>query len=157
MPTVSLARHFNKNLFISDMKARTKSEVLEELLDLFVAEKYVKKKNIVLDMLNQREMLGSTGIGKGVAIPHGRTTATGDVIIGFGKSKSGIEFNAIDKKPVFLFFMVIAPPKDEGNIYLPVLGSLVTILKNETKRKKLISISTYEELMSVISGENNGT
>ena len=153
MPIKNLVDHFDRNLFIADMKAQTKAEVLEELLDLFVLGKFVKKKNIVLEMLNQREKLGSTGIGKGVAVPHGRTTATGDVIIGFGRSKSGINFDAIDKKPVYLFFMVIAPPKDEGNVYLPVLGSLVTILKNSKKREKLLSIESFDELISIISGE----
>lgn len=147
-----IIEHFNKNLFISELKSETKADVLEEMLDLFVNAGYIKDKDIVLEMLNQRETLGSTGIGNGIAIPHGRTTATADVLIAFAKSSKGIEFDAIDKKPVYLFFMVIAPPHDEGNIYLPILGSLVRMLSNETNRENLKNIQEFDELTSIIGG-----
>mgnify|MGYP005846136761 CR=1 FL=1 len=153
MQTVDLTNHFKKALFIPAMKAKNKAEALEELLDLFVNERLVKNKQIVLDMLNQRETLGSTGIGKGVAIPHGRTTATADVLIAFGRSEQGVDFDSIDKEPVHLFFMVIAHPNEKGNVYLPVLGSLVTVLKEDLKREKLRHISQYEELLAVFHGE----
>ena len=153
MQTINLSTHFKESLFIPEMKATSKEEALEELLDLFVKEKYVKDKHLVLDMLHQRERLGSTALGKGVAVPHGRTIATGDVIIAFGRSASGINFDADDGKPVTLFFMVIAPPNDEGNIYLPALGSLVTILKDAKKRKTLNNVQTFDELIAIINGE----
>ncbi len=153
MKAVDLTKHFKKELFIPNMQAQTKEQALEELLDLFVAEKLVKNKHIVLEMLTQRETMGSTGIGKGTAVPHGRTTATADVIIAFGRSEQGIEFNAIDNKPVHLFFMVIAPPSDEGNVYLPILGSLVTILKDDSKRKSLNNVNSFDELLEVIQGD----
>jgi mannitol/fructose-specific phosphotransferase system IIA component (Ntr-type) len=153
MQNKELAQLFNNNLFIKDLKATNKEEILGELLDLFIHEKIVRNRQIVLEMLHQRETLGSTGIGKGVAIPHGRTTAALNVVIAFGKSEKGIEFNAIDKKPVHLFFMIIAPPNDEENQYLPALGSLVTIIKSEKNREKLLKVNTFSELLSIISGE----
>ena len=153
MQRIELRDHVKEDLFLPSMKATTKDEVLEELLDLFVAEKYVKNKQLVLDMLKQRELLGSTSLGKGVAIPHGRTTATADVIIAFGRSEKGIDFNAIDGKPVTLFFMVIAPHNDDGNVYLPLLGSLVTVLKETKKRNALNKVETFEELIALIDGE----
>lgn len=153
MQSVDLNNHFDENLFTSQLKAGTKNEVIEELLDLFVAQKYVKNKQLVLDMFYQRETLGSTALGKGVAVPHGRTTATADVVIAFGRSPKGVDFTAPDGKPVHLFFMVIAPPNDEGNLYLPILGSLVTLLNNESNRKKLINAEKYEDLIAVIDGE----
>ncbi len=153
MQNKELAQLFNKNLFISELKATNKEEVLGELLDLFINEKIVRNRQIVLEMLHQRETLGSTGIGKGVAIPHGRTTAALNVIIAFGKSEKGIEFNAIDKKPVHLFFMIIAPPNDEENKYLPALGSLVTIIKSDQNRERLLKVTSFSELLSIISGE----
>lgn len=155
MPVSELSKHFHPNLFNNNLKASNKEQVLEELLDLFTNEKLVKNKSLVLEMLKQRETLGSTGIGNGIAIPHGRTTAAGDVIIAFGHSEKGIEFEAIDNKPVHLFFMVIAPPNDEGNVYLPALGSLVTVLKKKENREKLKKISSYEELIEIIDGETN--
>jgi PTS system nitrogen regulatory IIA component len=148
-----LCDHLRKALFIPSMKATTKEEALEELLDLFVAEKYVKNKQLVLEMLKQRELLGSTSLGKGVAVPHGRTTATADVIVAFGRSENGLDFDASDKKPVTLFFMVIAPHNDEGSIYLPILGSLVTILKDSKKRNALNKVDSFEQLIALIDGE----
>ena len=145
--------HFKEPLFLPSMRATTKDQALEELLDLFVAEKYIKNKQLVLEMLKQRELLGSTSLGNGVAIPHGRTTATADVIIAFGHSENGVDFDASDKKPVTLFFMVIAPHSDEGNIYLPILGSLVTILKETKKRNALNKVETFEELVALMDGE----
>jgi len=153
MQNKELAQLFNNNLFISDLKATNKEEVLGELLDLFINEKIVRNRKIVLEMLHQRETLGSTGIGKGVAIPHGRTTAALNVVIAFGKSVKGIDFNAIDKQPVHLFFMIIAPPNDEENKYLPALGSLVTIIKSEKNRERLLKVSNYSELIPIISGD----
>ena len=153
MQTVNLSNHFTESLFKPQMRATTKEEVLEELLDLFVKNGYVKDKNIVLEMLHKRETLGSTALGKGIAIPHGRSIATADMIIAFGRSNEGVEFGADDGKPVTLFFMIIAPPNDEGNIYLPVLGSLVTLLKETKNRKKLNKIESFEEFLAVINGE----
>jgi len=153
MQSSDLIHLFNENLFIPELKATNKEEVLEELLDLFINDHIIRNKQIVMEMLHQREKLGSTGIGKGVAIPHGRTTAAYEVVIAFGKSKKGIEFDAVDGKPVNLFFMIIAPPNDDENQYLPALGSLVTILKNNKNRKILQKITTYSELTSILSGE----
>jgi len=153
MQAKDLIHLFNENLFIANLNASNKEEVMGELLDLFIKEKIVRNKPIVMEMLHQREKLGSTGIGKGVAIPHGRTTAAMEVVIAFGKTNKGNDFDAIDGKPVTLFFMIIAPPNDEENKYLPALGSLVTILKVNKNRKKLMQINTYSELLSIISGE----
>jgi len=155
MDRSELALYFKENLFIANLRSETKEEVLDELLDLFVREKYIRNRSIVSQMLYQRETLGSTGIGKGVAIPHGRTTAASDVLIAFGKSEKGIEFDSIDKKPAHLFFMVIAPPHDEGNNYLPILGTLVTILNNKENRDKLLEVQSFEEFLPIITGEEN--
>lgn len=153
MQQSELIYYFKPDLFASNLKAKSKEKVINELLDLFVNKKYIRNREIVLEMLHQREKLGSTGIGKGVAIPHGRTTAASDVLIAFGKSDSGIDFDAIDKKPVHLFFMVIAPPNDENNIYLPILGSLVTLLNGKQNRNNLIKVQTFDDFVNIITGE----
>ena len=148
-----LAKYFKDNLFVASLQAAKKEVAIAELLDTFVREKYIRNRDIVLEMLHQRETLGSTGIGKGVAIPHGRTTAAADVLIAFGKSDQGIDFDAIDGKPVHLFFMVIAPPNEEGNVYLPILGSLVTILHEKANRDKLMKVETFQDFIAIITGE----
>ncbi|MBN1480361.1 PTS sugar transporter subunit IIA [candidate division KSB1 bacterium] len=153
MQRVHLRDHMHKELFLSNMQAMRKNEALEELLDLFVAERYVKNKQIALEMLKGREVMGSTGLGHGVAVPHGRTTATTDVVIAFGRSEQGIDFGADDGKPVKLFFMIIAPHNDQGSVYLPILGMLVTILKDKSNRNALQKVETFEELVALIDGE----
>lgn len=153
MQNINILDHFRKELFVPEMKAKNKDAALEELVDRFVEQKVIKSKEVALQMLRKRETLGSTGIGKGIAIPHGRTTAAGDVVIAFGKSSDGIDFDSVDGKPVHLFFMVIAPPHDENNAYLPLLGSLVTTLNDAANRKKLMAVTTYEEFAAVFTGE----
>lgn len=143
--------YFDEQLFLPDLKAQTKDEILEEIVEQFVDVKYLKNKDIVLEMLNQRELLGSTGIGKGIAIPHGRTTSASDIMIAFARSTEGIEYDAIDGKPVHLIFMIIAPPQDENNMYLPILGKMVEILSKSKVRNKLMLTETYSEFIEIIS------
>lgn len=151
MNNEDLIYYFNEQLFLPDLTATTKDELLKEIVDQFVKVKYLKNSDIVLEMLKQRELLGSTGIGKGVAIPHGRTTSASDIMIAFGKSKIGIDYDSIDNKPVQLIFMIIAPPQDENNMYLPILGKMVEILSKSKNRNKLLETETFEEFTDVIS------
>jgi mannitol/fructose-specific phosphotransferase system IIA component (Ntr-type) len=153
MDSKDLVDFFNESLFVANLKSTTKEDALSELADLFVEKKIVRKKDIMLEMLTKRETLGSTGIGHGVAIPHGRTTAALDVQIAFGKAPKGIDFDSIDGKPVHLIFVVIAPPQDENNRYLPVLGKLVEVVNETTSRKKLLDAKTFQDFIKVIGGE----
>lgn len=152
MEAKDLVEYFSEDLFVPSLKAKNKSQSLKELSQLFVDSKLIRNQDIVTEMLEKRETLGSTGIGKGVAIPHGRTTAAVDVSIAFGKTDKGIDFKAVDKKPVHLIFVVLAPPIDEHNRYLPILGKLVEVLSDKKNRKKLMEVETYEDLISVFNG-----
>lgn len=152
METTELAQYFNENLFLPNLKAKTKADSFNEIAELFAENKIVRDKNIVVEMLEKRETLGSTGIGKGVAIPHGRTTAALDVTIAFCKSEKGIDFNSVDKQPVNLIFTVLAPPQDENNRYLPILGKLVEFLHEAKNRKKLLDVTTFDEFIQTIKG-----
>jgi len=153
MDRVELVQYFKENLFSPSLSSTTKHEAIEEIVDMFVKNNIIRNREIVIQMLRQRESLGSTGIGKGVAIPHGRTTAAPDVLIAFAKSDQGVDFDAIDGKPVHLIFMIIAPPHEVSNVYLPILGTLVTILKDNKNRKNLLKCNTFEEFQRVIRGE----
>lgn len=150
MTNEELISYFDEQLFLPDLKATTKDELFEEVIDQFVKIKYLKNREIVLDMLRRREQLGSTGIGKNIAIPHGRTTSASDIMIAFGKSRQGIEYDSIDKKPVKLVFMIIAPPQDENNMYLPLLGKMVEILSKSKVRNKLLNAESYDEFIEII-------
>jgi len=153
MKTQELLKYFNEDLFILDLKSSNKEELLDEFIERFVEKGYLKKTDIVLEMLNQREKLGSTGIGKGVAIPHGRTTSASDVMIAFGRSADGIDYDAIDNKPVHIVFMIIAPPQDENNMYLPILGKIVEVLSKSKNRKTLLSLESFIEFIDFLSEE----
>ena len=133
--------------------------ILTEVLQGFRHDKDYNTAKSLFDELTLFELLGKEMAlksadnfralrKKGITI---RKTA--DVIIAFGRSETGIDFNASDGKPVNLFFMIIAPHNDEGNVYLPLLGSLVTILKDSKKRKALEKLETFEELLALIDGE----
>jgi len=150
MTNDELITYFDEQLFLPDLKATSKDALFEEIVDQFVKVKYLKNREIVLDMLRRREQLGSTGIGKNVAIPHGRTTSASDIMIAFGKSKEGIAYDSMDNKPVNLVFMIIAPPQDENNMYLPILGKMVEILNKSKTRNKLMEAETYEEFIEII-------
>ncbi len=152
MEVGDLIKYFGEDLFIPNLRAKNKDAVLVEFANLFVESKIVRKKDLILELMQKRETLGSTGIGSGVAIPHGRTTATLEVKIAFGKSEKGIDFEAVDKKPVFLFFVVLAPPHDENNRYLPILGKLVEVLNESKNRKKLLKVESFEEFIQVFEG-----
>ncbi|MFQ5792425.1 MAG: PTS sugar transporter subunit IIA [Acidobacteriota bacterium] len=105
--------------------------------------------------ISKRNGEATTGIGKGVAIPHGRTTATAEVRIAFGHSKEGIDFGAVDDRPVHLIFMVLAPPVEEDNRYLPILGKLVETLSDDSKRQQLSQVGSFQEFLEAF--EDGGT
>jgi len=150
MEKVELVSYFNESLFIPALRARTKEGVLEELVERFVEAKFLRNQTIALEMVHRREQLGSTGIGHGIAIPHGRTTAASEVMIAFGCSKSGVDWQAMDGKPVHLVFMVLAPPQELNNRYLPILGRLVEVLSEAHHRDKFHSVSTYSDFINLL-------
>jgi fructose-specific phosphotransferase system IIA component len=150
MEKSELLNYFQEPLFISSLSATTREAALDELVRCFVNAKIVRNRNIVFEMLRRREALGSTGIGHGIAIPHGRSTAVPDVMIAFGKSEKGIDWESIDNKPVHLVFLVLAPPQEQNNRYLPILGGLVEMLSDSKQREKLRKIKSFTDLTSIL-------
>lgn len=146
------SRYFDEKLFDPDLKATTKEKVLEEMVEFISKNNRLKDDRLILDMLIRREQLGSTGIGHGIAIPHGRSISSPNLIATFGKSIKGIKYDAIDKKPVHLIFMIIAPPQEQSNVYLPFLGKLVEILKEKKVRKEIKAAENYREFINILSG-----
>jgi mannitol/fructose-specific phosphotransferase system IIA component (Ntr-type) len=147
-----LAACFESALFIPNLRATDRQKALEEMVDCLYENGRVKDRTLVLEMLCHRETLGSTGIGKGIAIPHGRTLAAPELSIVFARSTEGIHFDALDKKPVHLFFLIVASPHDRSNIYLPVLGKIVEKVKESRIRHKLMKVENFDELKKVFVG-----
>ena len=139
-----------------DLEAEDKDEVFEELVDHFCRVSKINARQEILDALNEREAKMSTGIQKGVAIPHGNTNAVGTVCGALGISRRGIDYDALDAEPVHLLFMILAPQKDTET-QLRILKRLAELLENPQFHTDLQSqrdtqgaykiICKYEEML----------
>jgi mannitol/fructose-specific phosphotransferase system IIA component (Ntr-type) len=148
--TIRLSEFFEEDLFIPALASTDKTGVLRELVDALVRSQRIREGEILFQMLEQREKLGSTGIGRGVAVPHGRSLAMTRLAFVFGRSEPGVEFDALDGKPVHLFFLTVAPPQDRSNLYLPVLGKIVETVKSARQRRRLLSAKDFEEVSEIL-------
>ncbi len=146
-----LAEFFHESLCIFDVTATNKRDALAEMVGCIGDKLHFKDKDLLLDMLLNRESLGSTAIGKGVAFPHGRSLAVKELTVLFARSSAGIDFDALDSKPTHLFFLIIAPPQDRDNLYLQVLGHLVELIKSAALRKKLMEVTSFSELQETLA------
>jgi PTS system nitrogen regulatory IIA component len=153
---IRLSEFLDEELFIPELKAKDKEGVLKEMVDALVRAQRIKEGGILLEMLRQREHLGSTGIGRGVAVPHGRTLAITRLLVAFGRSAEGIEFDAMDGKPVQLVFLTVAPPQDRSNLYLPVLGKIVEMVKSVKSRRRLLAAANFEEVAEILEEADEG-
>ncbi|TET88521.1 MAG: PTS sugar transporter subunit IIA [Desulfobacteraceae bacterium] len=134
---------------IPELKAKDKKGVLEELAGVISRHEPSIDKGALVKVLVERERLGSTGIGDGVAIPHGKMNGVSRPIISFGRSKQGLDFDSMDGQPAHLFFLLIAP-EDSSSVHLQVLAKIAKILKNRDFRKKLMEPGTKKELYQTI-------
>jgi len=148
-----LASYFVEPLCIFDLKATSKRDALAEMVTTMCEHGGLKDRDIILEMLLNRESLGSTAIGKGVAFPHGRTLAARDLSVVFARSQAGVNFDAVDKEPTHLFFLIIAPPQDRDSIYLQALGKVVDLIKEDDTRNEILAAANFDEFCSIIGRE----
>jgi PTS system nitrogen regulatory IIA component len=130
-----------------DLKAKKKPEALRELVQMI---RQGDDADLLLATLTKREELGSTGIGKGIAIPHGRSLLIDKLEMAVGRSAKGVEYDSIDHKPAHLFFLIMAPPQDPGNQYLITLGRVAMVCQELTKKKRLFDPQTPDELIELV-------
>ncbi len=135
------------SLMILDLKANNKASVVEELIKPLVVEGIVKEEKVFLKVVMDREEQSTTGIGMGIAIPHGKSSMVTTPSIVFGKSKTGIEYEALDGKPSHIFFL-IAVPEDSKEEHLKVLSQLSRKLMNSEIRAKLLNATTAEDVIN---------
>ena len=129
------------------LKAKKKNDVIEELVGMI---KTGEDADLLYETLLKREELGSTGIGKGIAIPHCRSLLIDKLEVAVGWSAKGVDFDSIDKKPAHLFFLIVAPPQDPGNQYLITLGRVAMICQELTKKRSAIEPKSSEEFIQTI-------
>lgn len=138
-----------------NLTAVSKNGVLAEFASLVAGRSPATGENELLQLLHDRESLGSTGIGEGVAIPHCTSPALTAPVILFGRSDAGIDFNAVDDKPVFIFFLIVTPEGDAA-IHLELLSSISRILKSAGIRRHLIEADSEDEIVTILTEQGSG-
>jgi PTS system nitrogen regulatory IIA component len=147
---MKLSELTDEDFILPDLKAKDKKGVLEELVEALVKREPSIDKKALVKVLLERERLGSTGIGDGVAIPHGKFYGLTHPIISFGRSRKGLDFESMDGEPVFLFFLLVAP-ENSASIHLKALAKIAKILKNSAFRKVLMEAPGKKELYQTIT------
>ena len=130
-----------------DLDAQSKEEALKELIGLLDVN---EKSDELFKLLKKRETLGSTGIGKGVAIPHCRSMVVDRLRVVYGRKNDGLDFEAVDGKPVHHVFLIVAPPVEISNQYLPVLGKIAQFCKDPKNLARLDRITDAGEFFKVL-------
>jgi PTS system nitrogen regulatory IIA component len=148
---MQLRDFLNTNAIKLDLKSQTRDDVLRELIGLLDVDD--KNSAILLKMLKRRENLGSTGIGRGIALPHCRSLVVDRLKLAYGRTRNPVEYRSVDGKPVTNFFMIVAPPLEISNDYLPVLGRLAQFAKQPDVPERLASLKTADELLELLSRE----
>lgn len=143
-----LTEFFSPDAIALDLRSTTKDEVLRELTALLKLDP--KSDSILLKMLKRRENLGSTGIGRGIAIPHCRAAVVDKLRVAFGRKLEGLDFRAIDNQPVYHFFLIVAPPLEVSNQYLPVLGKIAQFAKEPDVPERLARLQTPQEFLHLL-------
>ncbi len=133
----------------AEIKSVTKDDVLIEMTDVLLRSVKGLDKNKVLDVLKERERLGSTGIGEGVAIPHGKLQDIDQLVLAFGRSRKGVNFDSMDGKPAHLFFLLVAP-EESISVHLKTLARISKLLKDQQVRDQLLSAENAEEIFQII-------
>jgi fructose-specific phosphotransferase system IIA component len=146
---MKLSKFCSEDLINFNLKSTDKKAVLQELVDIATTSNLVKDAAELIKDVNEREELVTTGVGYGVAFPHAKTRATKGIVIAFGRSDAGIDFDAMDHKPVHLFFL-IAAPEDAIGAHLNVMARLSYIMKSEENREKMKKVTSPGELLQMI-------
>ncbi len=148
MRAMELREFFSEDAVQLELQGTSKDEVLKELIGLLKLDE--KSEGMLFKMLKRRENLGSTGIGRGIAIPHCRSLVVNRLRVAFGRKKDGVDFKAIDDKSVNFFFLIVAPPLEVSNQYLPVLGKIAQFSKESDVPGRLLEISAPAEFMALL-------
>ena len=146
---MKLSKFCEENLVIFEMKAGTKDAALEELVDLAGTSNIVKDRDHLLADVREREELVTTGVGYGVAFPHAKTRSVKGIVIAFGRSDQGIDFDAMDHRPVHLFFL-IAAPEDAIGAHLNVMARLSYLMKSAENRQGLMDATSPGDVLALI-------
>jgi PTS system nitrogen regulatory IIA component len=151
---MKIAPYIAEDRVISELQGTDKRSGLRELSQLPAKVCRVASAETIAQILLDREKMTSTGIGEGIAIPHGRVKGLKDFILCFARSTKGIDFDSSDHKPAHLFFLVLAP-ENSAAVNLHLLSRIVTLLKDHSFKKRLLEACSPKELFQIICDEDD--
>ena len=145
---MELREFFSEDAVKLELEGTSKDEILKEMISLLKLDE--KSEGMLFKMLKRRENLGSTGIGRSIAIPHCRSLVVNKLRVAFGRKSEGVDFKAIDEKPVRFFFLIVAPPLEVSNQYLPVLGKIAQFSKEPDVPDRFMALEQPPEFMKLL-------
>ena len=150
-PPAALEGFLRPSLYVPELKSRKKNAVLDEVAQVLAAAGMTRHPGAVAEALRQRESLGSTGIGKGVAVPHTRSTLVSERTVLVARSAKGVDFDATDGNPIHLLFLIAAPPIERDAIYLRLLAEIVRSVRLARVRQRLLDAADFDTIREVLS------
>jgi PTS system nitrogen regulatory IIA component len=138
---------------IADLQGTTKRDVLVELVSALKKASLIKNEQEVVNVILEREKLGSTGIGDGVAIPHGKLKGIHNIICVFGRSLQGIDFDSVDRKPTHIFFLLLAP-ENSASLHLKMLSRISKLLRDPSFKKRLMELGDSHDIYRSVVEED---
>lgn len=144
-----LREFFSPDAVRYPLTASTKDDVLAEMVGLLRTDE--RSADTLLRMLKRREALGSTGVGRGVAVPHCRSLVVPRLQLAYGFSPAGIPFDSADGQPVHHVFLIVAPPNEVSNQYLPTLGKIAQLAKEAGVLEQLARLSDADQFFQVLA------
>ena len=142
---------FQPNAIALDLRGADKDAVLAELVALLGVGD--RNSETLLRVLQRRESLGSTGMGRGIAIPHCRSLVVNHLRLAYGQHQAGVDFQAIDGQPAHHFFLIVAPPLEISNQYLPVLGRIAQFAKDPDVPERLSQLRSADEFFGLLEAK----
>jgi len=142
-PATVVEQFLRLDLFIPELRSHKKASVLEEMVGALARAGVTRNPEVVLQLLYEREALGSTAIGKGVAVPHGRSVLIGERAVLCARSSEGVDFDAPDGAPVRLLFLLVAPSMERDPIYLKLLAEVVRAVRLSKNRQLLLKARNF--------------
>lgn len=130
------------------LKETSKDEILGEMIGLLGLDPTANA--TLFKIAKRRENLGSTGVGRGVAIPHCRSPVVDTLRLAFGRTLAGVEYQGIDNLPVHFLFLIVAPPPEVSNQYLPVLGKIAQFVKEQDVPERMMQLQSPEEFLALL-------
>ncbi len=149
---MKISQLIDKNSIISNLKARDKKGAIDELANAVSPTTKVSGTEIAT-VLMEREQLGSTGIGGGIAIPHGKLNRIESIIVGFGLSREGVEYDSLDNKPVHIFLLLLTSENSTGG-HLKVLAQISKLLKMDQFKQQLLAAQSPDEIYDIIKEQD---